>query len=44
MGVVFKRGSLIQEQDIPRLLDYRKKTRFKWEENAGELHEEDARQ
>lgn len=44
MGVVFKRGSLIQEQDIPRLLDYRKKIIFKWEENAGELHEEDARQ
>lgn len=41
-GVAFKRGHVIQEQDIPKLLDYGKKTMFIWEENAGELHEEDA--
>lgn len=41
-GVAFKRGHVIQEEDIPKLLDYGKKTMFIWEENAGELHEEDA--
>jgi molybdenum cofactor synthesis domain-containing protein len=41
-GAAFKRGHVIQKEDIPKLLDYGKKTVFIWEENAGEIHEEDA--
>lgn len=41
-GAEFSRGHVIEEQDIPRLLDIGKKTIFVWEENAGEIHEEDA--
>lgn len=41
-GAAFKRGHIIREEDIPRLLDYGKRTVFVWEENAGEIHEEDA--
>lgn len=41
-GAAFKRGHVIREEDIPRLLDYGKRTVFVWEENAGEIHEEDA--
>ena len=41
-GPAFKRGHVIQEEDIPALLDIGKKTVFIWEENAGEIHEEDA--
>ena len=40
-GALFKRGQVIREEDIPRLLDIGKKHVFIWEENAGELHEED---
>ena len=40
-GAAFKRGHIIQEEDIPHLLDIGKKTVFVWEENAGEIHEED---
>ena len=40
-GAAFKRGHVIREEDIPELLDLGKKTVFIWEENAGELHEED---
>ena len=40
-GALFKRGHVIQAEDIPRLLDIGKKHVFIWEENAGELHEED---
>lgn len=40
-GAAFKRGHVIREEDIPALLDLGKKTVFIWEENAGELHEED---
>lgn len=40
-GAVFKRGHIIREEDIPKLLDVGKRTVFVWEENAGELHEED---
>ena len=40
-GAAFKRGHIIREEDIPHLLDIGKKTIFVWEENAGELHEED---
>ena len=41
-GAAFKRGHIIREEDIPKLLDYGKRTVFVWEENAGEIHEEDA--
>lgn len=41
-GVAFKRGHIITKEDIPKLLDYGKKNVFIWEENAGEIHEEDA--
>ena len=41
-GAEFRRGHVIEEVDIPRLLDIGKKTIFVWEENAGEIHEEDA--
>ena len=40
-GAAFKRGHVIREEDIPHLLDLGKKTVFIWEENAGEIHEED---
>lgn len=40
-GAIFKRGHVITEADIPELLDIGKRTIFIWEENAGELHEED---
>ncbi|MCF0120983.1 MAG: molybdopterin-binding protein, partial [Oscillospiraceae bacterium] len=41
-GALFKRGHVITEEDIPRLLDIGKRTIFIWEDNAGEIHEEDA--
>ncbi len=41
-GAEFKRGHIIKEEDIPRLLDIGKRTIYVWEENAGEIHEEDA--
>lgn len=41
-GAAFCRGHIIQETDIPKLLDLGKRTVFIWEENAGEIHEEDA--
>ena len=41
-GAAFKRGHIITEEDIPKLLDIGKKTIFVWEENAGEIHEEEA--
>ncbi len=40
-GAAFKRGHVITEEDIPKLLDLGKKTVFIWEEEADELHEED---
>ena len=40
-GAAFKRGHIITEADIPELLDIGKRTIFVWEENAGELHEDD---
>lgn len=40
-GAAFKRGHIIREEDIPHLLNLGKKTVFIWEENAGEIHEED---
>lgn len=41
-GASFKRGHVIEEKDISKLLDLGKKHIFIWEENAGEIHEEDA--
>lgn len=41
-GPVFKRGHVIREEDIPEMLDIGKRTVFVWEDNAGEIHEEDA--
>lgn len=41
-GAAFKRGHIITEEDIPELLDLGKRTVFVWEEQAGEIHEEDA--
>ncbi len=40
-GAAFKRSHVIQKEDIPKLLDIGKRTVFVWEENAGEIHEED---
>ena len=40
-GALFRRGHVITEEDIPRLLDIGKKHVFIWEDNAHELHEED---
>lgn len=41
-GAAFKRGHIITEDDVPILLDLGKRQVFIWEENAGEIHEEDA--
>lgn len=41
-GPAFKRGHVIEKEDIPKLLDYGKKHIFVWEEHVGEIHEEDA--
>ncbi len=41
-GRAFKRGQVIRREDIPHLLDLGKKHIYIWEENAGEIHEEDA--
>ena len=40
-GAAFKRGHVIREEDIPHLLNLGKRTVFVWEENAGEIQEED---
>lgn len=40
-GALFKRGHVICEEDIPKLLDIGKQHVFIWEDNAGEIHEED---
>lgn len=41
-GAAFRRGHMITQEDIPALLDLGKRTVFIWEDNAGEIHEEDA--
>jgi molybdenum cofactor synthesis domain-containing protein len=41
-GPLFRRGHVIEEADIPRMLDIGKQTVFIWEPEAGEVHEEDA--
>lgn len=40
-GPAFKRGHVISQDDIDELLDIGKKYVFVWENNAGELHEDD---
>ena len=40
-GAAFKRGHIIREADIAHMLDLGKRTVFVWEENAGEVHEDD---
>lgn len=40
-GAAFKRGHIIREKDIPKLLNLGKRTVFIWEEHTGEVHEED---
>lgn len=40
-GVAFQRGHVIRQEDISALLDLGKRTIFVWEENEGEIHEED---
>ena len=41
-GAAFKRGHVIREEDIPKMLDLGKRTVFIWQSDAGEIHEEDA--
>ena len=41
-GAIFKRGHVIQPEDVSKLLDVGKRTIFVWEDHAGEIHEEDA--
>ena len=41
-GARFRRGHIIQPQDIPVMLDMGKKTVYVWDEAAGLVHEEDA--
>lgn len=41
-GAAFKRGHVIEKEDIEKLLNLGKKNIYVWEENAGEIHEEDA--
>lgn len=40
-GAAFKRGHVIRPEDVEELLNIGKKSVFIWEENAGEIHEED---
>ena len=40
-GAAFRRGHVIEAGDIGKLKDLGKRAVFVWEENAGELHEED---
>ena len=40
-GPAFRRGHVIREEDVEELLNIGKKHVFVWEDNAGELHEED---
>lgn len=41
-GAAFKRGHIICKEDIPKLLDYGKRSVYVWEDTAGEIHEDDA--
>ncbi len=41
-GAAFRRGHVITHDDISHMLDIGKQHVYIWEENAGEIHEEDA--
>lgn len=41
-GAAFRRGQIITPEDVEKLKDIGKRHVFIWEENAGEIHEEDA--
>ena len=41
-GAAFRRGHVISEEDVSRLIDLGKRHVFIWEPGAGEIHEEDA--
>lgn len=41
-GAAFKRGHIVRKEDIEELLNLGKRHVFIWEENAEEIHEEDA--
>lgn len=41
-GVMFKRGHVVREEDIPGLLDIGKSHIFVWEPGVDEVHEDDA--
>lgn len=40
-GALFKRGHIVTEEDIPKLLDIGKQHVYIWEDHIGEIHEED---
>ena len=40
-GVAFKRGHIICQEDVEHMLNIGKRTVYVWEENAGEIHEDD---
>ena len=39
---LFKKGHVIREEDIPKLLDIGKEHIYVWEPKKGQLHENDA--
>ncbi len=41
-GAAFHRGQVITQEDVEKLKNIGKNHIFIWEENAGEIHEEDA--
>lgn len=41
-GRAFARGHIVTAEDVPHLLNLGKRHLYIWEENAGEIHEEDA--
>lgn len=41
-GMLFKKGHVIREEDIPKLLDIGKEHIYVWEPKKGQLHENDA--
>lgn len=40
-GAAFQRGHIIREEDVEHLLNLGKRTVFIWEDQAGEIHEDD---
>ena len=40
-GVAFKRGHILRQEDVEHMLDIGQRSVFVWEDNAGEIHEED---